>query len=204
MRSFKSIEVQSGIDLYLTKSSTQSVEIKAKSDIIDKVITEVEGSTLKIYFERGSRWNWNNNKMSAYVSTDQIEKLSASGGSDVEAEGRFVGDEMYINGSGGSDIEMTLSCDKLVVSVSGGSDIEVEGDAKTLKIEASGGSDFKGRAFEAKIVQANVSGGSDAYFNVSEELIARASGGSDIHYRGDPKRKDIDSSSSSDVKKYRE
>ena len=38
---FKSISVQSGIDLYLSQEDNQSVEIVAKSDIIDRIITKV-------------------------------------------------------------------------------------------------------------------------------------------------------------------
>ena len=202
---FKSISIQSGIDLHLTQSSNPSVEIKAKSDMMDKIITKVEGGRLKIYIDK-QNWKWNKwnstGPMDAYVSVANLESLTASGGSDVESRGTWKSDDFEIEASGGSDIEMTLDVDILEVTCSGGSDIDLDGSVDKLELTSSGGSDFNGRKLIAKDVNIRSSGGSDVYIHVSDKLVARASGASDIHYSGNPQIRDIDTSSSSDVKKY--
>lgn len=203
---FHSISVQSGIDLYLTQSSSQSVEVTANDDFIDRVITEIEGGSLKIYLKKkdGKGWkgNWNTGRLEVRVSTDELRSLSASGGSDVENKGTWESDEMKINASGGSDIELDIDVQTLNVNTSGGSDLNVTGTADILKLNCSGGSDFKGKSLMVKEAKVNSSGGSDAYINVSEKLVATASGSSDIHYTGNPQIKDLNSSSSADIRKY--
>jgi len=201
---FKYISIQSGIDLELTQSSKQSVEVTANSDIIGRILTEVEGYTLKIYIEKGKKYRpWNNNgPMIVAISTDHIERLMASGGSDVESTGVWKTDEFRIQSSGGSDIELELDVDELEVLCSGGSDVDIRGTADRLDIQSSGGSDFNGRKLKTKKAHIQSSGGSDVYVHVTERLVARASGSSDIYYSGDPEYRDIDTSSSSDVRKY--
>ena len=159
---------------------------------------------LKIYVEKKSnKWSWNNNgSMKAYVSVAYLEKIAASGGSDIESEGTWESDDFHIQASGGSDIDMKIDTDELVVQCSGGSDINMDGRASKVSIMSSGGSDFNGRKLMTKEADIKSSGGSDVYIHVSEKLTARASGASDIHYSGDPKIRDIDASSSSDVERY--
>jgi len=201
---FKYISIQSGIDLELTQSNKQSVEVTANSDVIDRILTEVDGYTLKIYIEKGKKYRpWNNNgPMTVAVSTDHLERLMASGGSDVEGSGIWKTDDFRIQSSGGSDIELEIDVDELDVQCSGGSDVKIKGTAERIDIQSSGGSDFNGRKLEAEEVHVQSSGGSDVYVHVTKKLIARASGSSDIYYSGDPEYRDIDTSSSSDVRKY--
>ena len=202
---FKSISVQSGIDLHITQEDGQSVEIKAKSDIINHVITSVEGNTLKIYLDK-KNWKWNNWKnngpIDAYVSVAYLDRLTASGGSDVDSKGIWKSEDFELIASGGSDISMSVDVKFLEIECSGGSDIDLDGSTHKLELISSGGSDFNGRKLIAKEANIKSSGGSDAHIHVTDKLVARASGASDIHYSGDPKIRDIDSSSSSDVEKY--
>ena len=46
--SFNSIEVSTGIDLYLTQSQTTSISVKADKNIMEFINTEIEGETLKL------------------------------------------------------------------------------------------------------------------------------------------------------------
>lgn len=200
---FKYISVQSGIDLEITQSNNQSVTVIANKDVIDRILTEVEGNKLKIYIENSWKQKWRNNgPMTVKVSTDHLERLTASGGSDVESIGVWKSDNFRIQSSGGSDIELEIDVDELEVQCSGGSDIDIAGRADDLEIESSGGSDFNGRKLKTKKANVRSSGGSDVYVHVTEKLVARASGASDIYYSGDPKYRDVDTSSSSDVRKY--
>jgi len=202
---FKSIAVQSGIDLHITQSDDQSVEIRAKSDVIEDVMTSIEGNTLKIYLDKKNRkWNgWKNTgPIDAYVSVAYLNRLTASGGSDVDCAGKWKSDDLEIKASGGSDIEMSVDVDHLQVECSGGSDMDINGNADNLDLTSSGGSDFNGRQLVVKEANIQSSGGSDVYIHVTDKLVARASGASDIHYSGNPEIRDIDTSSSSDVKKY--
>lgn len=207
LKNFKAIRVSHGIDLYLTQSSEEAVAVSAANEEYrNKIVTEVEDGVLKIYYEKEeTNWNWGNNwnnkKLKAYVSVKTLEKLHASGGSDVFCEGQITAGVLQLQISGGSDLKGNFSCDQLSVNASGGSDADLKGKTGTLKISASGGSDIDAYALSSEICQVHSSGGSDVNVNVSKSIDAHASGGSDIHYKGAPAVTKTNKSGSSDIRK---
>jgi hypothetical protein len=200
---FHGISVTSGIDLYLTQKNTEEVVVEAKSDDIDKIITEVEGGILKIYIKQKSwmNWNWNSDPLKVYVSFKTLDRLDASAGSDVESESVLKLDKLKLDASSGSDVDLELEANELNVDSSSGSDIKLKGKSVFLDVSASSGSDIDAGNLEAKKCRASTSSGSDIRINVSEELDANANSGGDISYSGNPSRKNIDESSGGDVYK---
>ena len=199
---FNAIKVSTGIDLYLTMGNTEEVEVIAEDDIIDDLITEVEGGTLKIYMKRRNNWfNWGsgNQTRKVYVTVKELKELSASAGSDVESTNTLEGESLEVSCSSGSDLKIEVFYKNLSVDTSSGSDAKLRGKVKTLRVDASSGSDIKAGDLESVICYANASSGSDITVSVSSELYANASSGSDINYHGNPDIRDIDESSGGDV-----
>jgi Putative auto-transporter adhesin, head GIN domain len=200
---FHGIDVGGGIDLFLS-SGDEAVAVSAGNDEVrDRIKTEVKDGILKIWYEwdRKLRIDWKNKKMKAYVSYKQLDRLHASGGSDVFSDGSIKADKLDMQASGGSDIKISIEVSELNVNASGGSDIIISGIAKNIDIDASGGSDFKGYELQAENCKANASGGSDIFITVNKELSADASGGSDVHYKGTGLIRDIKSSGGGSVKR---
>lgn len=207
LKNFNAIQVSHGIDLYLTQSTEEAVAVSAdKDEYRDKIITGVEDGVLKIYYEKeNSGWslggNWGNKKLKAYVSVKTLNKLYASGGSDVLCEDMIRANDLKIHISGGSDLRGSFSCNLLALSASGGSDADLKGKATNLKISASGGSDIDAYELSSETCQVLSSGGSDVNVNVSKLIDAHASGGSDIHYKGAPAETKTSKSGSSSIRK---
>ncbi|WP_163322461.1 head GIN domain-containing protein [Draconibacterium mangrovi] len=198
---FNAIKVSTGIDLYLTMGNTEEVKVVADDDIIDDLITEVEGGTLKIYMKRNNWFNWGsgNQTRKVYVTVKELNELSASSGSDVESTNTLEGESLEVSCSSGSDLKIEVFYKNLSVDTSSGSDAKLSGKVKTLRVDASSGSDIKASDLESAICYANASSGSDITVSVSSELYANASSGSDINYHGNPEIRDIDESSGGDV-----
>jgi Putative auto-transporter adhesin, head GIN domain len=203
VKGFHSIRVSSGIDLYLSQGHEEAVAVSASdSKYRDRIITEVEDGVLKIYMENhGVHWNWGNLKLKAYVSFTSLDRLGASGGSDVFIENTVKVEKLDIVLSGGSDLKGKVDIRDLSFNLSGGSDVEISGKTATLHVEASGGSDFHGYELMADVCNIRASGGSDANITVNKELNADASGGSDIYYKGSGVVKEVRSSGSGSVSK---
>jgi hypothetical protein len=199
-RSFTGIDVSAGIELYITMGETEEVKIVADDDIIDKIITEVEGGTLKIYVKQNNWFNWSGNeKRKAYVKVKEVKVIDASAGCDVKSENTLKGEELKVSASSGSDLNLDVYYKNLNVDTSSGSDAKLTGKVKYLTASSSSGSDLDARNLESVICKVSVSSGSDATVNVSEEIQAHASSGGDIDYYGNPSVKDIDESSGGDV-----
>jgi len=179
---FSAVSVSSGIDLYLTQGNTISLEVETDQNIHEYIITEVKDGVLKIYVDGSIR---SVKEMNVYLTFREIDALTASGGSDVEASGTISQDRLTIECSGGSDLKMDLVVDELKLSTSGGSDADITGEARVFHATSSGGSDLD--AMELKTAECTLesSGGSDAHVYVTDKLKVQASGGSDVYYKGD-------------------
>jgi hypothetical protein len=189
VRDFHSVQVSGGIDLFLSPGDEAVAVSASEEKYRDRIRTEVENGVLKIYFDWKEGRNFmmgGNKKLRAYVSFRQLRSLSASGGCDVQVEGKIQSEEFSLNVSGGSDFEGALDVRRLKVHQSGGADIQASGRAANITIDASGGSDFSGFGLETETCEIEASGGSDVEISVSKELSARASGASDIRYKGTP------------------
>jgi hypothetical protein len=195
--SFNEIEVGSGINVFLTMGNNQSLQVETSEDLMEKLVTEVRGGKLKIYFEGNVYWVRTAN---VYVEAEEIKRINASGGSDVKGEDEIRSEELRLNASGGSDIRLRVNVDELDVEVSGGADIELIGTANYMEANTSGGSDLKAYDLVARVAQLEASGGSDIKITVEDEIKARASGGADIKYAGNPRKVNINDSSGGDVK----
>lgn len=200
--SFNGIKVSTGIDLYITMGNVEEVKIVAEEDIIDNLITEVKDGTLRIYMKQSNNWfNWNigNQTRKAYVTVKELQKIDASSGSDVQSENMLKGETLEVKASSGSDVTLDIYYKNFSLDTSSGSDAKISGKTKNFEAEASSGSDIEAQELESSICRVNVSSGSDASVNVTEELYAKASSGADVRYYGNPKVKDIDESSGGDV-----
>ncbi|HEU4610051.1 MAG TPA: head GIN domain-containing protein [Chitinophagaceae bacterium] len=186
--SFHAIEVNAGIDIYLSQGAEDALVLSAANrGERDHIRAEVKDGVLYLTFQgkrNGSAWK--NGHLRAYISCRDLSMLKASAGSDVIVKGGLRVDQLELQLSGGSDFVGSVEAEKFFIRQSGGSDVRVKGKVQNLKVEGSGGSDFLGKELEATYAIIEMSGGSDARLSVTKEIYADASGGSDIHYTGNP------------------
>jgi len=183
--SYNAIVVSGGIDLYLSQSDREELAISASDDRYKSGIkTEVTNKVLRIYYDADKNWNNRNRNLKAYVSFRELEKLEASGASDVIIAGEVKVPSLLIKLSGASDLKGGLQVNTLTIQLSGASDVRITGTANEATIDCSGASDVKGFDMVIEKCTAKATGASDINVTVNKELNANASGASDIFYRG--------------------
>ncbi|WP_406825362.1 head GIN domain-containing protein [Pedobacter sp. KACC 23697] len=200
-KNFTSIGVSSGIDLYLTQGSSESVSIKSDSETLKDIVVEQNGSNVTIKFKDGIKWGgmFKNRTIKAYVSFKSLSAIAASGGSDVFTQNQIKTDKLAVRSSGGSDLKLNVVCKDLSIQSSGGSDIDLKGKAENMTIQSSGGSDIDAYELITDYAKVQASGGSDVNIYVNKGLEASASGGGDVSYKGNASLKKTSSSKSGDV-----
>jgi hypothetical protein len=198
---FRGIHVSSGIDLYLTQGKSQEVRVEAESDLIGKIITQVENGVLKISIRDKMNWDlgWNQTRK-VYVIFVDLEELHASAGADVYSQNPFRLKELKISSNSGSDVQINdLTAEFVSVVTSSGADAKVLGKTVKMYADASSGSDIDCRGLVSEDCEVKASSGSDAIVHVTGSIKARASSGGDIRYSGRPEHRDIDESSGGNV-----
>mgnify|MGYP000984081485 CR=1 FL=1 len=200
--SYNKIIVSGGIDLYLSQSDKEELAVSASEEkYIAGIKTKVEDNTLRIYYEGDKIWNNRNKNMRAYVSFIELQKLEASGASDILVAGEIKVPSLQLKLSGASDFKGSVTVSTLTMDLSGASDVNINGTASVVNIESSGASDIKGYDLVTDVCTAKASGASDVNITVNKELNAHASGASEIYYKGSGVIKEIESSGASSIKK---
>lgn len=201
---YRGVSISSAIDLYISQGNTEAVAVSAKEDKVrDKIKTEVKDGILYISLE-GKDWkNWSmgDQKMKAYVTVKDINRLEASGACNVKVSGTLKTDNLKLHLSGASDFEGSIETKNIQIEGNGASDVKITGSAEQANIQMTGASDFKGYDFKIDYCKAEVSGAGDIQITVSKELDAEASGASSIKYKGEAIVKRSNSSGASSIKK---
>jgi len=206
-KNFHAISVSNAFDVFISQGNEEAVAVSASEQKFrDNIGLEVKDGVLKIWFKNeGKFWNgWKGDKMKlkAYVSFKNIDRLAASGASDIHLKGSMNADNLAISLSGASDFkEGNVNAKKLDIDVSGASDVSISGTATELHIGASGASDVKGFDLAVDFCDVHASGASSIDITVNKELSAHATGASDIHYKGDGLIREIKTSGASNISK---
>jgi len=136
---FHGIEVSSAINLYLSQGDQETVVVSA-NDVKwrEYIRTEVENGILKIWLDN-RKWSRGNVKIKAYVSFTTLDKLGASGASDVFVDGVITGEDLFIDINGASDFKGAVNVKNLRLEQSGASDAHITGVVSGLAdIHSSG------------------------------------------------------------------
>lgn len=205
VKDFKSVDVMTSANVFVTQGATFKVEVEAQKNIADVLETVVEEGTLKIKVKKGS-WSLSFEKLNIYVEMPVVENLEISGSGDLKVETALSGDKITldITGSGNIDVEKGLTAKTLKIGIGGAGDIKVDdiavgelstkiagsggliltGKADKADYHVSGSGDIDAKKLKSKAVEASVSGSGNISCNAEESLDAHTSGSGDISYSG--------------------
>lgn len=179
---FEKIAIAGGYDeLVLQAGSEEKVMIEASGVELDKIVTEVEGKTLKIHMKKGS---YNNTKIRLTVTYKSLNEISNSGSTDIRATSPIKGENFVLNSSGSGDFDASLDVRKFEVNISGSSDVKVKGQAEAQDYAISGSGDVEASELSGKTADVAISGSGDVKLNVSGRVNTSVSGSGNVVNKG--------------------
>ena len=186
---FNAVNVAGSFDVYITQGSSESVKVDAPADIIGRIVTEVEGGTLKIYTKRddNNSWSWHDKKVVIYVALKDVNAITLAGSGDIFFKEGLKATSLKLKLSGSGDITGKLNVKNLDSSIAGSGDITISGSADTSTVSVVGSGDFTAQGMTTGSTRVSVAGSGDARVNVSDKLDASVVGSGDVHYTGSPK-----------------
>jgi len=143
-RQFDAIKVSGGINLFLSQSDNVAIAVSAGNENYKAGIkTVIEDGTLKIFYKGENNRRKKDGKLRVYGSFKYINKLEASGASDVLVTGIIHTASLAIQMSRACDFSGKLKVDVLKLNLSGASDARISGTAGTAVMQSTGASDIK-------------------------------------------------------------
>jgi hypothetical protein len=196
--SFSGVKASEGIDVYLKKGDKESVRVEVTKGNVSDVITEISGSYLRVHMRDGSH---KNTAATVHVTYVKVDKLSASSAGSIFAEGTIKATTMEVSASSAGTVDVSIDTDNLETNASSAGDIELKGKARSIEMDASSAGQIDAYDLEAEKVRAEASSGGSIKLFVTKDLVAHASSGAGIRFRGNPDKQITNSSSGGSVKK---
>lgn len=202
---FSGIQVSHGIALFVKQGNQHGVAVSAsEKQYRDRIRTAVENGVLKIYYDNEG-WlkneNKSNKKLKAYVSVNNLEKLTGSSGSSIVIDGSLNSNKLVLDLSSGSNFKGDVRASELNIEQSSGAVSKISGKAKKVNVETSSGSSVHGYDLSSDFCVASAHSGGHVEISVNTELTGKASSGGNVRYKGDGVIKTKSTSSGGSVSK---
>jgi hypothetical protein len=195
---FTGLKVETGIDVYISQGDVQQVEVEADENLHEWIRTEINGSILHIYSEKTIR---SAKTKKVNLTCKMLDKIDISSAGDVTGLNRFKINNLEIDMSSAGDLKIDVDADVIDLSLSSAGDAELSGTANVLKADLSSAGDLDAFDLEAKQGDITVSSASNARVFITEQASFRSSSAGNIQYRGEPRIKEINTSSAGSVNK---
>lgn len=180
------IKVEGNIDIQIAQSSDAGVTIKADANLLEHIITELDGEWLVIRTKRKYKLV-SNNPILVVVNTELLKALNLTGKCNAKGLTKFEGgDELKIKIAGSGDVKLAVNTPNVEASIAGVGNISLEGETKNSTIKISGSGDFEGKNLKAENVKIKIAGSGNASVYASNQLKINIAGSGDVEYIGNP------------------
>ena len=198
---FTSINVSNAFDVYISQGNQDAVGVSASDEsATNNIKTYISGGVLYLSFNQKSWGSWKNNKLKAYITVKDLQKLTVSGACNVSFVDPIISDKLLVSISGASDIKGPVKVNSLKVGASGASNISLSGTATETDFNISGACSIKSLDLVTDNCAVVASGASSIRLTINKYLKANISGASDIRYKGTVGRFETRTSGASDIK----
>ena len=199
--SYDEITVTGSFNVELVSGKEGNITINGDENIINHIITEVEGSTLKIHFEKNKSYSYNS-KLIITVPFEEISAVSLTGSGSIQTKDTINAKKFEINLAGSGDGNFNVNSTKLNVLLTGSGDLKVTGITQNLDAKVAGSGDIDCSKLETQNADVNVAGSGDLKVNCIKNLTANVAGSGDIHYKNKPETVDKKIVGSGDITSY--
>jgi hypothetical protein len=196
LRSFQRLHVTDGLTVTVT-NGPQQVSITTDSDLQNNLVTDVDGDELKIRLS--------NNEdiaptiLQIEVTMPELEALVVKGHSTVSAVATYAG-EWRLHVENESNVLLTnVTGEKFVAHITDRARAEVSGQVLETDIDLHDASLLEASQLSASRARIDISGGSQASLNATQEIEIDSAGNSRVVVSGNPQNRDVDADRGSEI-----
>lgn len=199
---YNAIKCAGFMDFELVKGTEGTIIIEGEENLLEYIVTEVQGQSLVVKVENGVnlKTGWNK-EIKITIPFEDIEKVSLAGSGDVWNKDVIDMDELNVELSGSGDINLKVKTNSLSSALTGSGDINITGDTNNLVTKVTGSGDFHGYELNSNNTEAYITGSGDIKVVSNDMLKARVTGSGDIKYKGNPDKEDTKVAGSGSISK---
>lgn len=183
---YSKIEVSDAFNVEVNLGQdNEFITIVANENLHPYIETTVSNNTLVIKMKNFVRYR-SRATLKVYVNADAVNEFKISGATKLSLGSKLTSENVIIEASGASDFQGLIDADKARIVSDGASRVWLTGKLREMEANVSGASKLEDHGLNCEKVKIDLSGASNGYVTVSEELRANLSGASKLYYRGNP------------------
>lgn len=184
---FSTITVYDNIDLILSNTGIESVEVEAGENILDGIKMEIVNYNLII--KNKNKCNWlrsYDKKIKVYINQPALVELYNLSNGTVSSSEQLVLDSLIIHNYGNGSLDMNLKCDKLIVDTNFLGDLTFSGEATVVKAHCIRLARLDTRKLKCQDLHITSDAESDAYVYAENSLSGIIRNQGNVFYSGNP------------------
>ncbi len=182
---FTRIRLDGPFNLRATQAAATSVGVRADDNLVQRVITEVEGDTLVVSLRPGHSLR-SREPLQVSVGTSSLQGVDMRGSGDLWLQS-LKGERFELQLSGSGDARLSgLALRSLVVGVSGSGDVTAQGRCDEAQLSIAGSGDLHMAELQTLRTSVSIAGSGDARVHATQALSASVAGSGDVRYSGSP------------------
>ncbi len=197
---YDAIKVKGSLDVSLVSGTEGKLSIEGESNLVQYIVTEVKGSELKIYVEKGYYLRpTRGKKLLITVPFKDLNRVTLAGSGEIYSTDVIKASDFRTGISGSGDVKLVVEAQNTEGFVTGSGDLELSGSSNMFDCSVTGSGDLEAYRLNAKEVVASVTGSGDVQVTATESIKARITGSGDILYKGNPEKEDKKVTGSGDI-----
>jgi hypothetical protein len=166
LSAFDEISVAGSADIEVfVGQGAPSVTLTIDDNLLQHVVTEVDGDTLEIYLDKDFRYD-HDVRLKAEITTPELSAVSLAGAGDVDVRG--------------------VRAEHFAASIAGSGDMTIVGDTDSLEVSIAGSGAVDTLALRSRRAEVSIAGSGDVLVHASEDLDVSVAGSGDVGYHGHP------------------
>src|SRR5690606_1238850 len=173
--------------LHLKQGSTQSVVLEGDPELLAKIETEISDGRLSIKArDEWRRWNWGSEKITAYVTMENIRGLSVSGSGITNGDGTLRANDLDLAESGSGRLDVNVEAGgELEANGSGSGSMIFKGSCSDIDGDVSGSGNMRLALGSTKAASFRVAGSGNIEVSGSADTMEVSISGSGVVRGGD-------------------
>ncbi|MBE0646331.1 MAG: DUF2807 domain-containing protein [Bacteroidales bacterium] len=184
---YSGISLAVSATVYYSQGPDYSLEIQGQQNVLERIITQVEGNNLVIKLKKGINLG-SHDPIRVYITDPGVNTLDISGSGDIYVDSPWIGSDLSANISGSGSITVSMiEADRFNANISGSGNIKaMSGTSGREDLKISGSGNIEMQYVVAEDVYTKTSGSGDTYVQATKLLEVTISGSGNIYYLGNP------------------
>ncbi|MEI8047846.1 MAG: head GIN domain-containing protein [Bacteroidota bacterium] len=177
------INLSVSADVVLVADSSGTVKIEGESNIIEAILLEQKGKSLRIKSEPCFSAN---KPITITIPMKTISELQINGSGSIKTGNKLVASDLGLKINGSGDIDLDVDAGNVKSEINGSGNVVLKGAAQRHKIEINGSGNVDAENFPTGNVSITVNGSGDCKVLATTALAIKIRGSGSVYYAGAP------------------